>query len=117
MKSYFEHQAGKYGTTVDEIYKASAAGSDLFGKFGRTRRRRLRLCLRLRRMRLRLRGRRTMRKYSWRRLLDVLAVSLAVTGFLAFALQQFFYCVSVCHCSCPRFRNLFLFSLSPSYTK
>ena len=29
LKSYFEHQAGKYGTTVDEIYKASAAGSDL----------------------------------------------------------------------------------------
>ncbi len=29
LQSYFEHQAGKYGTTVDEIYKASAAGSDL----------------------------------------------------------------------------------------
>ena len=23
-KGYFEHQAGKYGTTVDEIYKAAA---------------------------------------------------------------------------------------------
>ncbi|CAM3330588.1 SDR family oxidoreductase [Mycobacterium frederiksbergense] len=29
LKSYFEHQAGKYGTTVDEIYKAAAANSDL----------------------------------------------------------------------------------------
>ena len=29
LKGYFEHQAGKYGTTVDEIYKAAAAGSDL----------------------------------------------------------------------------------------
>ncbi len=29
LQSYFEHQAGKYGTTVDEIYQASAAGSDL----------------------------------------------------------------------------------------
>ena len=29
LQSYFEYQAGKYGTTVDEIYKASAAGSDL----------------------------------------------------------------------------------------
>ena len=28
-KSYFEHQAGKYGTTVDQIYKAAAANSDL----------------------------------------------------------------------------------------
>ena len=25
LKSYFEHQAGKYGTTVDEIYNAAAA--------------------------------------------------------------------------------------------
>jgi len=29
LKSYFEHQAGKYGTTVDEIYQAAAAASDL----------------------------------------------------------------------------------------
>lgn len=29
LQSYFAHQAGKYGTTVDEIYQASAAGSDL----------------------------------------------------------------------------------------
>jgi NAD(P)-dependent dehydrogenase (short-subunit alcohol dehydrogenase family) len=29
LQSYFEYQAGKYGTTVDEIYQASAAGSDL----------------------------------------------------------------------------------------
>jgi len=29
LRSYFEHQAGKYGTTVDEIYRASAAASDL----------------------------------------------------------------------------------------
>ena len=29
LKSYFNHQAGKYGTTVDEIYKATAAQSDL----------------------------------------------------------------------------------------
>jgi NAD(P)-dependent dehydrogenase (short-subunit alcohol dehydrogenase family) len=29
LKSYFEHQAGKYGTTVDEIYKAAAVNSDL----------------------------------------------------------------------------------------
>jgi NAD(P)-dependent dehydrogenase (short-subunit alcohol dehydrogenase family) len=29
LKSYFNHQAGKYGTTVDEIYKATAAASDL----------------------------------------------------------------------------------------
>ncbi|MFI2839986.1 SDR family oxidoreductase [Mycolicibacterium sp. PDY-3] len=29
LQSYFEHQAGKYGTTVDEIYKAAAANSDL----------------------------------------------------------------------------------------
>jgi NAD(P)-dependent dehydrogenase (short-subunit alcohol dehydrogenase family) len=29
LKSYFNHQAGKYGTTVDEIYKATAASSDL----------------------------------------------------------------------------------------
>ncbi|BBU20829.1 SDR family oxidoreductase [Mycobacterium xenopi] len=29
LKSYFEHQAGKYGTTVEEIYSATAANSDL----------------------------------------------------------------------------------------
>ena len=29
LQSYFEHQAGKYGTTVDEIYKAAAVNSDL----------------------------------------------------------------------------------------
>jgi len=29
LQSYFEYQAAKYGTTVDEIYQASAAGSDL----------------------------------------------------------------------------------------
>ena len=29
LKSYFTHQAGKFGTTVDEIYNAAAAGSDL----------------------------------------------------------------------------------------
>ena len=29
LKSYFNHQAGKYGTTVDEIYQATAANSDL----------------------------------------------------------------------------------------
>lgn len=29
LKSYFEHQAGKYGTTVEQIYDAAAAGSDL----------------------------------------------------------------------------------------
>ncbi len=29
LQSYFEHQAGKYGTTVEEIYQASAAASDL----------------------------------------------------------------------------------------
>ena len=29
LRSYFEHQAGKYGTTVDEIYNAAAAASDL----------------------------------------------------------------------------------------
>ncbi len=29
LQSYFAHQAGKYGTTVDQIYQASAAGSDL----------------------------------------------------------------------------------------
>ena len=29
LQSYFEHQAGKYGTTVEQIYQASAAGSDL----------------------------------------------------------------------------------------
>ena len=27
LKSYFEHQAGKYGTSVDDIYNAAAAGS------------------------------------------------------------------------------------------
>lgn len=29
LKGYFAHQAGKYGTTVDDIYKATAANSDL----------------------------------------------------------------------------------------
>ncbi len=29
LKSYFNHQAGKYGTTVDTIYSATAAQSDL----------------------------------------------------------------------------------------
>lgn len=29
LKGYFEHQAGKYGTTVDEIYNAAAVNSDL----------------------------------------------------------------------------------------
>jgi NAD(P)-dependent dehydrogenase (short-subunit alcohol dehydrogenase family) len=29
LKSYFSHQAGKYGTTVDEIYAATAANTDL----------------------------------------------------------------------------------------
>ena len=29
LKSYFTHQAGKFGTTDDEIYNAAAAGSDL----------------------------------------------------------------------------------------
>jgi NAD(P)-dependent dehydrogenase (short-subunit alcohol dehydrogenase family) len=29
LKSYFNHQAGKYSTTVEEIYKATAANSDL----------------------------------------------------------------------------------------
>jgi len=29
LKSYFSHQAGKFGTTVDEIYAAAAAPSDL----------------------------------------------------------------------------------------
>ena len=29
LQSYFSHQAGKFGTTVDEIYNAAAAGSDL----------------------------------------------------------------------------------------
>jgi NAD(P)-dependent dehydrogenase (short-subunit alcohol dehydrogenase family) len=29
LQSYFEHQAGKYGTTVEEIYNAAAANSDL----------------------------------------------------------------------------------------
>ena len=29
LKGYFNHQAGKYGTTVDEIYQATAAASDL----------------------------------------------------------------------------------------
>ena len=29
LKGYFEHQAGKYGTTVDEIYKAATVNSDL----------------------------------------------------------------------------------------
>ena len=29
LQGYFEHQAGKYGTTVDEIYQAAAVNSDL----------------------------------------------------------------------------------------
>jgi NAD(P)-dependent dehydrogenase (short-subunit alcohol dehydrogenase family) len=29
LQGYFEHQASKYGTTVDEIYKAAAVNSDL----------------------------------------------------------------------------------------
>jgi NAD(P)-dependent dehydrogenase (short-subunit alcohol dehydrogenase family) len=29
LKSYFTHQAGKYGTTVEQIYEATAAASDL----------------------------------------------------------------------------------------
>ncbi|MCV7094452.1 SDR family oxidoreductase [Mycobacterium kubicae] len=29
LQAYFEHQAGKYGTTVDQIYQATAANSDL----------------------------------------------------------------------------------------
>lgn len=29
LQGYFEHQAGKYGTTVEEIYKAAAVNSDL----------------------------------------------------------------------------------------
>ena len=29
LKSYFEHQAGKYGTSADQIYQATAANSDL----------------------------------------------------------------------------------------
>jgi len=29
LKGYFTHQAGKYGTTVDQIYAATAANSDL----------------------------------------------------------------------------------------
>jgi NAD(P)-dependent dehydrogenase (short-subunit alcohol dehydrogenase family) len=29
LQSYFQHQADKYGTTVDQIYNAAAAGSDL----------------------------------------------------------------------------------------
>jgi NAD(P)-dependent dehydrogenase (short-subunit alcohol dehydrogenase family) len=29
LKGYFTHQAGKYGTTVDQIYNATAADSDL----------------------------------------------------------------------------------------
>ena len=29
LKGYFEHQAGKYGTTVDEIYQAASSNSDL----------------------------------------------------------------------------------------
>jgi NAD(P)-dependent dehydrogenase (short-subunit alcohol dehydrogenase family) len=29
LQGYFEHQAGKYGTTVDEIYNAAAVNSDL----------------------------------------------------------------------------------------
>ena len=29
LKGYFTHQAGKYGTTVDQIYSATAANSDL----------------------------------------------------------------------------------------
>ena len=29
LQGYFEHQAGKYGTTVEEIYQAAAVNSDL----------------------------------------------------------------------------------------
>jgi NAD(P)-dependent dehydrogenase (short-subunit alcohol dehydrogenase family) len=29
LEGYFKHQAGKYGTTVEEIYHAAAANSDL----------------------------------------------------------------------------------------
>jgi NAD(P)-dependent dehydrogenase (short-subunit alcohol dehydrogenase family) len=29
LQAYFEHQAGKYGTAVDQIYQATAADSDL----------------------------------------------------------------------------------------
>ncbi|MGH3564345.1 MAG: SDR family oxidoreductase, partial [Mycobacterium sp.] len=29
LKGYFAHQAGKYGTTVEQIYTATAAKSDL----------------------------------------------------------------------------------------
>lgn len=29
LQGYFEHQAGKYGTTVEQIYQATAANSDL----------------------------------------------------------------------------------------
>lgn len=29
LEGYFNHQAGKYGTTVDDIYRAAAAASDL----------------------------------------------------------------------------------------
>lgn len=29
LQSYFEHQAAKYGTSVDEIYRSTAAASDL----------------------------------------------------------------------------------------
>jgi NAD(P)-dependent dehydrogenase (short-subunit alcohol dehydrogenase family) len=29
LEGYFNHQAQKYGTTVEQIYNASAAGSDL----------------------------------------------------------------------------------------
>jgi NAD(P)-dependent dehydrogenase (short-subunit alcohol dehydrogenase family) len=29
LQAYFEHQAGKYGTTVDQIYAGTAANSDL----------------------------------------------------------------------------------------
>jgi NAD(P)-dependent dehydrogenase (short-subunit alcohol dehydrogenase family) len=29
LKAYFEHQAGKYGTSADDIYQATAANSDL----------------------------------------------------------------------------------------
>jgi NAD(P)-dependent dehydrogenase (short-subunit alcohol dehydrogenase family) len=29
LKSYFSHQAGKYGTTIEQIYEATAAASDL----------------------------------------------------------------------------------------
>ncbi|CAM4472382.1 7-alpha-hydroxysteroid dehydrogenase [Mycobacterium basiliense] len=29
LQGYFEHQAGKYGTTVDQIYQATAAHADL----------------------------------------------------------------------------------------